>query len=141
MTAHGLRGLAMVCATLAALGVAGCARTVSTSGFKGESQAVAQTVANLQSDVTAANEQKICSDDLASAVVARLNTATGGCKQAVKNQLSEVDSLEVTVSSVIVSANHTTATAKVTSIYAGKTRAGTVSLVKQGGKWKISGVA
>jgi hypothetical protein len=133
----------MLCATLAAVTLTACATTVSTSPFKGEAHEVAQTIANLQSDVTAADEQKICANDLASAIVARLNTAPGGCKQAIKNQLAEIDSLEVNVTAVRVSAAgaQRTASASVTSVYAGKKRAGTVSLVKEGGKWKISGVA
>jgi len=131
----------MFCATLATMTLAACATTVSTTPFKGEAHEVAQTIANLQSDVTAADEQKVCANDLASAIVARLNTAPGGCKQAIKNQLAEIDSLELNVVSVRVSTAGRAASASVTSVYAGKKRAGTVSLVKEGGKWKISAVA
>jgi hypothetical protein len=140
--------LGLACAALAALVLEACAQTVSTASFKGEAHTVAQTLANLQSDVTAGNDQKICADDLASAVVKRLDASRGGCKQAIKGQLDEVDSLELTVHSVLVhaatgassSSAHPTASAIVTSVYAGKTKAGTVALVKEGGKWKISGV-
>jgi hypothetical protein len=121
----------------------GCASKVSTSGFSGEEHEVAQTISNLQADATAADEQKICSNDLAGAVVARLNVAPGGCRQAVKSQVSEVDSLNMTVQSVQLSGtgSQRTANAHVKSVYEGKMRPSTVSLVKEGGKWKISGVS
>lgn len=136
------RLVALLCAPLLAVGLAACSKTLSISAFKGEEHAVAQTISNLQADVTAGDEQKICANDLSSAVVARLNTTPGGCKQAIKNQLTELDNFEVAVQSVHVSAAgaQLTATAHVTSTYAGKTRASTLSLVKEGGKWKLSGL-
>ena len=42
------------------------ARTASNS-FKGEEHEVAQTIANLQTDASAGDQQKICSNDLAGA--------------------------------------------------------------------------
>ena len=143
MTVPVKRFLALLCALLLAMGVAACAKTVSTSNFKGEQHEVAQAISNLQTDVTAGDDTKICKTDLASAVVARLNTARGGCKQAIKNQLAEVDSPELTVQSVQVTATgaQRTASARVRSVYAGKTRPGTLSLIKEGTKWKVSGVS
>jgi hypothetical protein len=131
------RLLALLCLPLCAVTVAACGSTVSTAGFKGEQHEVAQTISNLQADATAGEEKKICADDLAAALVARLGGAKG-CEQATKNQLAEVDSLEVTVQSVKVAGGGTTASAEVKSIYEGKSHPGTVSLVKEGGKWKIS---
>jgi hypothetical protein len=130
---------ALLCASLFALAFTACAKTVSTS-FPGERHEVAQTISNLQADVTARDETKVCTADLASAVVARLNGASGGCKLAMKRLLAEVDSTELSVKSVQVNANAAppTATAKVTSVYSGKTRPSTISLVKEAGKWKIS---
>jgi hypothetical protein len=142
MTVPVKRAVALLCVPMLAVGLAGCASTVSTAGFKGEDHEVVQTISNLQADVTAADEKKICANDLASAVVARLSLARGGCRQAIKSQLAEVDNFQVTVQSVLVSAAgaRRTASAHVKSVYSGKTRPGTVSLVKEGGKWKISGV-
>jgi copper chaperone CopZ len=133
---------ALLCASLLAVGLEACGNTVSTSGFKGEAHEVAQAIANLQTDATARDEKKVCENDLASAVVKRLSSATGGCKQAIKNQLAEVDGFEVSVQSVQLGASATprTATAQVKSIYQGKTRSGTLSLVKEGGKWKVSSI-
>ncbi len=133
------RPLALLCLPLTALALAGCGSAVSTSAFKGTEQEVAQTIANLQADATAAEQGKICANDLAAAVVTRLG-GTKGCEAAIKSQLAQVDSLEVSVLSVKVAAAGTTATAQVKSIHEGKSRASAMSLVKEGGKWKISGL-
>jgi len=137
------RLVALLCTPLLAVSFAACSKTLSISAFKGEEHAVAQTISNLQADVTAGNEQKICANDLSGPVVARLSAASGGCQQAIKGQLTELDNFEVAVQSVHVSATgaQPTATARVTSTYAGKTKASTLSLVKEGGKWKISSLA
>jgi hypothetical protein len=137
------RPLTLICALLPAVGLSACAKTLSITGFKGEEHAVAQTISNLQTDVTAGDEQKICSNDLAGPVVARLNATPGGCKQAIKNQLTELDNFEVAVQSVHVTGTgaQPTAIAHVTSIHGGKTKASTLSLVKEAGKWKISSLA
>lgn len=111
--------------------------TVSTGAFKGEQQKVAQAIADLQSEATAGEEAKICEDVLTSSIVTRLG-GTKACKQAVKNQLAEVDSLEVSVQSVQLTSGADTATASVLSVHEGKKKLGTVSLAKEGGKWKIS---
>jgi hypothetical protein len=127
----------LFCLVLLALGLAACGNTVSTSGFKGEQHAIAQTIANLQSDATAGDEKKICANDLAAAVVTRLG-ATKRCEKAIKDQLAEIDSLEAKVESIQLGAAGTTATARVKSTHAGKSRVSTVMLVKEGGKWKVS---
>ncbi len=143
MTATVNRTLALICAPLLALGVSACSNANSTAAFKGEEHAVAQTVSNLQTDATARNEQKVCENDLASAVVTRLDSAKEGCEQAIKNQLNEVDTFELTVQKVQVNASATppTATASVKSVNAGKTVVSTVTLVKEGGRWKISSIS
>ena len=137
------RLVALLCSLFAAVGLAACSKALSISAFKGEEHAVAQTISNLQTDVTASDEQKICTNDLAAAVVARLNATPGGCKQVIKNQLAELDNFEVAVQSVHLATTgaQPTAIAHVTSIHGGKTKASTLSLVKEGGKWKISSLA
>jgi len=131
MTAPLQRALAVLGAPVLAVCLLGCANKVSTSGFSGEEREVARTISNLQADATAADEQKICRNDLAAAVV------------AVKSQVTEVDSLNMTVQSVQLTGTgaQRTASARVKSVYEGKMRPRTVSLVKEGGKWKISGVS
>jgi len=134
------RALALLCVPLLAAGVAACGSASGIAGFKGEEHNVAQTISNLQADATARDEGKVCDNDLASTVVTRLDAAAGGCKQAIKDQLSEVDTFELTVESVQVndSGKVPTATARVKSVHAGKTELSTVSLVKEDGQWKIS---
>jgi len=134
------RAPALTSVLLAAAALAACGSTVSTSSFQGEQKAVAQTVANLQTDATANEQAKICSQDLTAAVVAKLG-GKAGCEKAIKAQLAEIDSLEVDVKSVAIGAGGTTATASVKSTYAGKSRTGTISLVREGGAWKIAGTA
>jgi hypothetical protein len=132
---------ALLGATLLAFAVAACGSTVATSNFTGEQHEVAQAISNLQSDTRAAEQQKVCENDLAGPVVARLSAAPGGCKQAIKGQLAEIDNFDVTVESVQITAAKRTASARVKSVYNGKKRARTVSLVFEGGKWKILGVS
>ncbi|MGH2854157.1 MAG: hypothetical protein ACRDLF_08190 [Solirubrobacteraceae bacterium] len=133
------RPLAAVPLLALALGLGACGSTVSTSNFKGEAHAVAQRISDYQADIAAASEQKLCSEDLSSAVRARLSTASGGCKQAIKRQLGSIDDYEVTVEKVAVSG--ATATAIVKSAWSGKSRLATLELVKQGGGWRIDGLS
>jgi hypothetical protein len=131
------RSLALLC--LAPLSIAACGSTVSTSGFSGERHAVAQRIADLQSDVTSSDRKKVCTNDLAASVVKGLG-GRKGCESALKTQLAEIDNLEAKVSSISIPAGASTATARVKSTYAGKSRVGTVSLVKEGKTWKVAAV-
>jgi hypothetical protein len=126
-----------------ALVLAGCATSVSTSGFKGEEHEVAQTISNFQSDTSAQDQARVCANDLAHAIVERLDRSPGGCQHAIKTQQLEVDpGLEVKVESVHIGGTSAarTATATVKSTFEGKHRSSTLELVKEGGKWKLSGL-
>jgi hypothetical protein len=125
------------CALALAVGLAACGETASTSNFKGESHNVAQTVSDFQSDSTAGNQKKLCQNDLASTLTTRLQS-TGGCQAVLKEQLHEIDALNMTIESIAV--NGTSATARVKSTYSGKSRITTLTLVKEGSRWKVSGV-
>jgi hypothetical protein len=133
------RTLALLCLALAPLALAACGSTVSTSSFRGERHAVAQAIADLQTDATAGEESKICKDDLAASVVAKLG-GRRGCEKTIKTQLTEIDSLEVSVQSIGIAAGGATATAHVKSTYAGKKRAGAVSLAKERTGWRITAI-
>jgi hypothetical protein len=135
------RMLVLPCALLIALGLSACAKTVSTSGLSGEAKDAAEPIKALQSDVTAGDQKKVCNNDLAKALVTKLSSASGGCQQALKEQLAEIDSLELNIDTVQVTSPAHTATATVTSVYAGKKRKSTLSLVKEGSKWKISALS
>ena len=125
-------------AVLLALGVGACGSTVSTSSFKGEAHAVAQRISDLQSDVSALNEQKICEQDFSRAARARLSTPGNTCKQALKRQLGSIDDYELTVEKIAVSG--ATATARVRSTWAGKLSTNALKLVKEGGSWRVERV-
>ncbi len=144
MTAPVNRTLALLCAPLLALGLSACSNANSTAAFKGEEHAVAQTISNLQTDATGRDEQKVCANDLASAVVTRLGSGKEACEQAIKKQLNEVDTFELTVEKLLhidASGTPPTATVSVKNVNAGKTVLSTVTLVKEGGKWKISSIS
>ena len=128
---------AVLCALAVAAGLGACGETASTSGFKGEDHNVAQTVANFQSDATAGDQKKLCENDLAAALTARLRGSVG-CQAILKSQLHEIDALSLAIESIAV--NGTSATAHVKSTYSGKSRISTLKLVKEGSRWKISGV-
>lgn len=131
------RPLVLLCAPLLTVGLSACASTASSGSFKGEPHAIAQTISDLQTESTAGEAKKICADLLSSAVTTRLRSASGGCTQAIKSQLSQIDTLQLTVQSILPK-TATTASAQVKSTYAGKNKISTVSLVKEDGKWKIS---
>ncbi len=127
-----------ICALAFALGVSACAETASTSKFSGESHNVAQTVSNFQTDATAEDEKKLCEDDLAATLAAKLGRA-GGCQTVLKAQLHEIDALGLTIESISVNGTH--ALARVKSTYSGKSRVTALALLKEGSHWKISGIA
>jgi hypothetical protein len=129
---------AVLATLLLAVGVGACGSTVSTSSFKGEAHAVAQRISDLQSDVSALNEQKICEQDFSLAARTRLTTAGNTCKQALKRQLGTIDAYELTVEKIAVSG--ATATAHVRSTWAGKLSSNRLKLVKEGGSWRVEGV-
>lgn len=129
---------AILLATLAPSALAACGEIVSTSNFNGESKAVAQTISNFQNDISTVNKGNICKKDLASKLTARLNSASGGCQEVIKNQLGQIDTFSLSIESIAVKG--ASAQAQVKSIYSGKTKVSTLTLVKEGGKWKISGV-
>jgi hypothetical protein len=122
---------------LSAAGAAACGTTTSTASFKGAEHEAAQTVADLQSDITSSERKKICERDLAAPIVAKLG-GTKGCEAAVKNRLTEIDNTELTVESVKVEGDK--ATAQVKSVYGGKKQIRTVTLAKEGSRWRISSI-
>jgi hypothetical protein len=134
-----LRAIRLPCAALLALGLGACGTGVSTASFKGEQHAIAQTISNLQADATAGEQHKICTNDLASSIVSHLG-GEKGCETAIKNQLVEVDSTSLEIVSIQIGPGGGTARAEVKSTNAGKTRRGTLALLREGGRWKVSGL-
>jgi hypothetical protein len=132
-----MRTITPCACALVALALGACGSSVSTSSFKGEEHEVAQGIANLQSDATAGEQKKVCERDLARAVVTRLGGAKG-CESALKEQLAQIDNLQVEVKSIKITGSSATAT--VHSTYSGKPTDSRLALVKEGGKWKVSGL-
>jgi hypothetical protein len=130
--------LSAVLACALALALSACGTTSTTAPFKGTEHEAAQAVANLQSAASAGEGSKICSDDLAQRIVTSLG-GKKGCETAIKHQLAEVNNLEAKIESVKVAPGGKSATASVKSTYYGKNKLESVSLVKEGGSWKVSG--
>jgi hypothetical protein len=97
---------------------------------------VAQRISDFQADVTGSNEQKVCQNDFAAAVRSRLQTAGGGCPAALRHQLKQIDTLELTIKSIEVKG--ATASASVKSTWSGKSQNSTLRLVKEGSAWRIA---
>jgi ribosomal protein L14E/L6E/L27E len=124
----------------AALSAAGCGTVTKTSAgrFNGESRAVAQKIDDLSSAGSSHEARKVCDQILSRALVARLNSARGGCQDAVRKQLEDADNFELTVQSVAVSGQ--AATAQVKSPRDGKDRVQTMKLVRESGGWRVAGL-
>lgn len=127
-----------VCVLALTAGLDACGETASTKGFSGESQKVAQTVANFQTDASANDQKKLCENDLAATLTNQLRSA-GGCQATINEQLKDIDALGLTIESVAVTG--TSALARVKSTYSGKSAITTLKLVKEGSHWKISGIS
>jgi hypothetical protein len=125
--------------SVSALTLSACGQTDkdSSTDFKGDQKAVAQTVEDLQKASKKRDEGKICTDLLAPALVTKIKTASSGsCESVLKDALSDVDTFELTVEKVAISG--TTATATVKSDTGKGDRIDTLTLVKVGNAWKIS---
>ncbi len=130
--------LALAALLLGAL-LAGCGEaSTASNSFTGEAHAVASRVDEFQKHASEGSQSKLCSDDLASGLVVSLRKSGKGCTEVLKEQLKNVEDLTLAVQSVSVHDNHATATVK--STYDGKPKSSTVTLVKEDGAWKISGV-
>jgi hypothetical protein len=134
-----LKALALAGGALAcALALGACGEAVSTASFKGARRDVAQSISDFQKDATAGDQGKLCAKDLAASVTARLKGA-GGCSAVLKSQLREVDALNLSVQSISISGS--SAQARVKSTWSGRSRVSTLSLVKEGSRWKVSGAS
>ncbi len=131
------RAAALVSLLLCALGATACGTTTSTSSFKGAEHEAAQTIADLQSDITSSERKKICERDLAAPIVAKLG-GIKSCEAVVKNRLAEIDNTELTVEKVSIEGDK--ATAQVKSVYGGKKQIRSVMLAKEGSRWRITAI-
>jgi hypothetical protein len=137
------QGLLAIASLALAAGLSGCGETAASNNFKGEQHQVAARITAFQKHATEVNEKKICSEDFASGLVARIREAgrreSGkGCTETVKEQLKSLDDPTLSIQSVTV--HGTSATATVKSVKYGKTKPYTLMLVKEGEHWKIAGL-
>jgi len=121
---------------------AGCAPQTSSSSnsvskFRGDQRAAAQTVEDLQSAANDSDETRICTRILSRAFAGRIAAASHGCPAAVNEAIKDTDSTDMTVESVRVAGNRATASVKFET--GKKDRVGTISLVREGGGWRIAG--
>jgi hypothetical protein len=131
--------LVFVAALVAAL-LAGCGATPagndSTGKFRGPQRLVANTVEDLQSAATDADEDKICRDILARALTDRLAARGGGCPAVVDAAVKDADVFDLTVESVRVTGDR--ATARVRAETGDKDRRYSLQLVRERGVWRIA---
>jgi hypothetical protein len=131
------RLLALLVALPLVLSACGQASKDSAKDFKGDQQAVAQTVEDLQTASKRGDGKKICSSLLAPALVAQIKTSSkAACDKAVKDALKDADSYEMQVQKVTITG--TTAAAVVKSEASDQHRIDTLQLVKDGGAWKLA---
>jgi hypothetical protein len=130
-------------ALLAAVLVAGCttqsSNDDSTGKFRGDQRLVANTVEDFESAASKGDQDKVCRDLLAKALVAQYAERGGTCEKAVDAALKDTDSFDLTVERVTISGQQATATVKADR---GKKDINqSLTLVKQGAGWRISAFA
>jgi copper chaperone CopZ len=135
--------IALFATALAAAALAaGCApQRASTSDkvsqFTGDRRAAAQAVEDLESAAHDSDEAKLCTQVLAKAFADRIAASGGNCANAVNAAIKDTDSIDMSVESVTVNGDR--ATARVKFETGKKDRVGTVSLVREGGRWRVAG--
>jgi outer membrane PBP1 activator LpoA protein len=128
-------------ALLASLALAGCTTRStsddSTGEFRGDQRLVANTVEDFESAASEGDQDKICRDLLARALVAQYTERGGSCERAVDGALKDTDSFEMTVERVTITG--TQASVRVKSDRGKKDLQQSLTLVRQGQGWRISG--
>ena len=129
-------------ALVAAVLLAGCTSSSTsnnddTGKFSGDQRLVANTVEDFESAASKGDQDKICRDLLAKALVQQYAQRGGTCEKAVDGALKDTDSFDLTVESVSINGQEATARVKADR---GKEpdQQRTLTLVKQGTGWRIS---
>jgi hypothetical protein len=127
-------------AAVVAVALAGCTTQSSSNDssgkFRGDQRLVANTVEDFESAASKGDQDQICRDLLAKALVDRFAQHGGTCEKAVDGALKDTDSFGLTVESVTI--NGQEATARVKADRGKKDVQRTLTLVKQGPGWRIS---
>jgi hypothetical protein len=131
---------ALPLAAIVAVAVTGCAAQTtsndSSGKFRGEQRLVANTVEDFESAASKGDQDQICRELLAKALVAQYAEHGGTCEQAVDGALKDSDSFGLTVESVRIA--DAQATARVKADRGKKDVLRNLTLVKEGPGWRIS---
>jgi putative lumazine-binding protein len=128
-------------ALLAVLAVAGCAPQSSSTNdsagdFRGAQRQAAQAIEDLESAASDGDQAKICRDLLSRALAGRLASSGRSCPATVDEALKDTDSFDITVESVRVNGERATARVKLET--GDDDRRATISLVREGNRWRIA---
>jgi hypothetical protein len=123
----------------AALALGGCtaAGTTSAGNFKGDEQAVAKVVDNLQKAARQGQNEKVCTDIFTKDLAAKFDAGGTTCAGEVKDAIRDVNDYDFKVTGVNVTG--TTATATVTQDKVHKTA--TFGFQKVGPDWRLSSLS
>jgi len=119
-----------------AVSACGASNKNSAKDFQGEQQAVAQAVEDLQSAGRKGDQDKICEQLLAPALVQQITKANGPCPAALKDRIADADIFELQVQKVTVDGDRATAVVKTDGGKPDQTY--NLGLQKVGGSWKLS---
>ena len=128
--------ITVVAATLA---LAGCTATQSTSAgkFKGDQQAVAKVVDNLQKAARQGQNEKVCNDIFTKELAGKFTAGGTTCAGEIKDAIRDVNDYDLQVIDVTV--NGDTATAQVRQ---GKeNRTATFGFQRVGQTWRASSIS
>ena len=131
---------ALPLAAIVAVAVTGCATQTtsddSSGKFRGEQRLVANTVEDFESAASKGDQDQICRELLAKALVAEYARHGGTCEEAVDGALKDSDSFGLTVESVRIA--DAQATARVKADRGKQDVLRNLTLVKEGPGWRIS---
>ena len=108
----------------------------SSGKFTGDKRLVANAIEDFESAASKGDQDKICRDLLAKALVAQYAKHGGSCEKAVDGALKDSDSFGLTVDSVSITGNQ--AVARVKADRGEKDVQRNITLVKEGAGWRIS---
>jgi len=112
--------------------LAGCGATAATGDFEGAEREVAQTIADVQAAGQAGDEEKLCDELFAESLVQRLQAGSANCRAELAPALDDADGFELEVQDVTVQG------ARATARVQGNGGRGTLTLVREGGRWRLA---
>ena len=124
----------------AALLLAGCGQTGSSSSnskdFTGEQARVADKIVDLETAGTRKKAADVCDDIVTADLRNSIAAGNSSCAQEMKKAMDDADQFDLNVTDVQITGGKATATVKTDD--RGKDVTRTFQLVKQGSGWRIS---